>query len=144
MKVSTQTIIRLVEPSDIAKLARLLDVWNVGLENGQERDLLNQLTLVAERGGQTLGCISALVGPSDLAYVDNLVVDPAVGNALITYSLLTTMERLLARLGWRHIQACVSLDRPELIAYAERLGYIDFGLHHVIGKPLFWGSNADG
>lgn len=135
MKGSAQAGIRLVEPSDIDTLARLFDAWNVGLEKGQELDLLNQLTLVAEQGGRPIGCISALVGPSDLAYVDNLVVDPAC-NAFISYNLLTTLERLLAQLGWRYIQACVSFGRPELIAYAKRLGYIDYGLHHLIGKPL--------
>ncbi len=144
MKSSAQTSIRLAEASDIETLARLFDAWNVGPQRGEETDLLNQLTLVAEKRGRVIGCISALVGPSNLAYVDNLAVDPASSSPLVAHKLLASMERLLARLGWSSIQACVSSDRPRLIAYAERLGYVDYGLHHIIGKSLASGSKEHG
>lgn len=136
MRDSSATTLRLVEPEDIAPLAGLMEAWNVGLDRGHEADLLEQLTLVAERDGRVIGCISALVGPSEVAYVDNLVVKPAEGSPRLTFDLLSAIECLLARLGWRSIQACISVERPELVAYARRLGYRDYGLHHVLGKQL--------
>lgn len=136
MRDSSATTLRLVEPEDIAPLARLLEAWDVGLDSGQEADLLEQLTLVAERDGRVIGCISAIVGPSGVAYVDNLVVKPTEGGPRLSFDLLSALERLLARLGWRSIQACIAAERPELVAYARRLGYRDYGLHHVLGKKL--------
>ena len=144
MRNPTQSAVRLVEPADLPVLAHLLELWSLGLDRGMEPDLLNQLTLVAERGGRPVGCISALVGPSKLAYVDNLVVEPRERKAFLAYTLLSALECVLARLGWSHIQACVSLDRPEILAYAERLGYLDYGLHHILGKPLSPGSISHG
>lgn len=144
MRASRRQMVRLAEPSDLPTLARLFEAWNLGPERGRESDLLNQLTLVVEREGRCSGCISALVGPSELAYIDNLVADPTYGTARLSYTLLTAMESLLARLGWSYIQTCVRLDRPELLAYAERLGYVDFGLHHVLGKHLPQGRHSHG
>lgn len=137
-------MLRFVEPSDLPQLGRLFEAWDIGIEPGREGDLLDQLTLVAEKAGRPVGCVSALVGPSRLAYLDNLVVEPTDGGARLSYTLLAAIEDLLARLGWRYVQACIRFDRPELLSYAERLHYIDYGLHNLVGKTLTSGSRENG
>jgi hypothetical protein len=126
----------LVEPEDLAELALLFDWWNVGPHGGWENDLMNQLTLVVERGDRVVGCISSILGPAEAVYVDNLVVEPGPASARLAYVLLLAMERVLVNLGKIRVLACISIDRPQILAYAERLGYQDFGLHHVVGKTL--------
>ncbi len=110
-----------------------------------------QRLLIAERGGQTIGCVQVSDQGKGLAYLGLLTVDPTLQAGGVGKKLLDAAERVARDVfAARRMEMAVIDKREELVAWYRRRGYLpsgetrDFPLlfdpplfMSVLVKPLF-------
>ena len=87
-----------------------------------------RLVLVAELGGQAVGCLSTSVmrvlhRPAPVGRISMLVVDAAVRGQGIGAALVRAAERALAAAGCRLVEVTSNQQRVDAHRFYERLGY---------------------
>jgi ribosomal protein S18 acetylase RimI-like enzyme len=87
-----------------------------------------QCMLLAEADGALVGCVLVAEQGEDVAYLGMLTVDPALQNSGLGRALIEAAERHARALGARVVEMSVIRQRPELIAWYERRGYLLTGL----------------
>jgi len=84
-----------------------------------------QRLLLAEADGVAAGCVKVSDQGSGLAYLGLLSVDPERQAAGLGRRLIAAAEREAVRsFGARAMEMTVIRQRPELVAYYERRGYV--------------------
>ena len=88
----------------------------------------SQLILLARQDGALAGCVQITDRGDGLAYLGMLSVDPARQAGGIGRSLVAAAESAARdRFGARRMEMTVIIQRAELIAWYERLGYARTG-----------------
>jgi len=144
-----ETTLRLATPADAAQLQPLVHRAYRGetARRGwtHEADLLDgnridvdsvaaiiadpaQAVVVAERKDALVGCVQVAGKGGDLAYLGMLSVEPELQAAGLGRVLVREAERVaVARFGAARMEMTVIVQRVELIAWYERLGYVRTG-----------------
>lgn len=109
----------------------------------------NSHLLVAINDAEVYSCICIEVNNKS-AYIGMFAVNPALQASGIGNQVLKLAEKYSSEeLGISHFIMAVIRQRPELIAYYERRGYIrtgkieDFPLHLDVGTPLIEGVTLE-
>lgn len=88
----------------------------------------SHLVLVAERQGCLVGCVQVSQRGRSLAYLGMLTVDPTLQGEGLGRRLISAAEaQAQGRFGARTMEMTVIRQRPELIAWYERRGYVATG-----------------
>lgn len=88
----------------------------------------DQSVLVAEAAERLTGCVQVTRQVGDLAYLGMLSVDPAVQAQGLGRRLVAAAEaEARLRFAARRMEMTVIVQRAELIAWYERLGYVRTG-----------------
>ncbi|MBU1326239.1 MAG: GNAT family N-acetyltransferase [Alphaproteobacteria bacterium] len=144
-----ETTLRLATPEDAARLQPLVhrayrgDTARKGWTH--EADLLDgnridvdsvaaivadpdQAVVMAERDGAPVGCVQVSGKGGGLAYLGMLSVEPELQGAGLGRKLVREAERVaVGRFGADRMEMTVIVQRAELIAWYERLGYVRTG-----------------
>lgn len=84
-----------------------------------------QKQVLAFEGETLLGCVNVAYRGDDLAYLGMLSVDPQRQAGGLGRLLIAEAERVAREdFGATHMEMTVIAQRPELIAYYERRGYV--------------------
>ncbi len=84
----------------------------------------DQSVLVAEEAGRLTGCVQVTRQGGDMAYLGMLSVDPALqGRGLGRRLVAAAEDEARVRFAARRMEMTVIVQRAELIAWYERLGY---------------------
>lgn len=83
-----------------------------------------QRILLAEQGGALTGCVQLSAKGDGIFYLGLLSVAPAAQAAGLGKRLLQAAETEASRAGGHAIEMTVIRQRPELIAYYQRRGYV--------------------
>ena len=87
-----------------------------------------QVILMAERGGELLGCVSITDKGQGLAYLGMLTVDPVRQGGGLGRKLIAAAEaEARARFGADRMEMTVIVQRRELIDWYVRCGYAETG-----------------
>ena len=83
--------------------------------------------LIAERDGALIGSVEIASLGGGVAYLGLLAVDPALQTGGLGRRLIAAAEEEARSRGAARIEMTVIRQRPELIAYYERRGYVATG-----------------
>jgi GNAT superfamily N-acetyltransferase len=131
---TTGLVIRNAVPSDSAVLARLIAQLGYVAAESEVAERLGfmeaegRIVLVAELGGQVIGCLSTSVmrvlhRPAPVGRISMMVVDEALRGRGIGAEIVRAAEKALHERGCYMVEVTSHVRRTDAHRFYERLGY---------------------
>jgi ribosomal protein S18 acetylase RimI-like enzyme len=83
--------------------------------------------LVAEWGGESVGCVIGTRVAPGIGHVSGMYVEPSLRRQGIGRALLLALAAVFAERGIDHVVLDVEAGNPAALAFYERLGFADAG-----------------